>query len=288
MTIEGERVFFERSKEESISDTTLSIFQKIIYEYYSTHRRSFPWREVIDPYRVFISEVMLQQTQAGPRTIKKFDEFIDIFPNFYLLASASLRDVLKVWQGLGYNRRALALKKAAEIVIERYQGILPQDRELLDELPGIGPATASSIAAFAFNKPEIFIETNIRSVFIHFFFNNEREVSDELIRTLVEKTLDRNSPREWYYALMDYGAMLKKREKNPSRKSKHYSKQSVFEGSTRQLRGKILALFTERNEMSVDELSAFFISDKDRVFTLLEDLEREGFLINQNNLIRLA
>ncbi|MEK7079017.1 MAG: A/G-specific adenine glycosylase, partial [Patescibacteria group bacterium] len=132
-------------------------------------RRDFPWRNTTDPYHILVSEVMLQQTQVA-RVMVKFPIFIDQFSNFKELATASTKDILQVWQGMGYNRRALYLKKIAEIVITQYKGKLPDDPAILDTFPGIGEATAASIVAFAFNKPLVFIETNIRRVFIHLFF----------------------------------------------------------------------------------------------------------------------
>ena len=152
---------------------TTATFQKIIYDYYRHHRRSFPWRTTRDPYRIFVSEIMLQQTQA-PRVVGKYKLFIKTFPNFTRLARASLGEIYTVWQGLGYNRRALQLKKAAEIVVKKFKGKLPRSVEQLDSLPGIGLATAASIAAFAFNQPTVFIETNIRSVFIRSCTNQFR------------------------------------------------------------------------------------------------------------------
>lgn len=161
-------------------------FQKRVYDYYEQNARVFPWRSEVSDYRVFISEVMLQQTQAGTRTIEKFNRFVQRFPDFESLASASLRDVLEVWKGLGYNRRALWLKQAAEIIVKDHKGILPRTVEDLDTLPGIGLATACSISAFAFNAPTVFIETNVRTVFLHHFFAGKSDVSDDELLPLVE------------------------------------------------------------------------------------------------------
>lgn len=185
-------------------------FQEMIWNFYHLAGRSFPWRNVNDPYRVMISEIMLQQTQTY-RVLPKYEQFIHEFSSFHSLAAASLRDVLSVWQGLGYNRRGKLLHEASQIIVTTYGGRLPDDQHVLVTLPGIGPATAASVSSFAFNKPTVFIETNIRSVFIHSFFSNEEKVSDRQIMPLVAQTLDHRNPREWYYALMDYGVMLKKK-----------------------------------------------------------------------------
>lgn len=266
-----------------ISHQTIDSFRNEVYTYYENNKRSFPWREDLSEYSIFISEVMLQQTQAGPRTVKKYIEFMKRFPDFQALAPASLQDILQVWQGLGYNRRALYLKKAAESIVRDYNGCLPRTIEKLDSLPGIGSATASSIMAFAFNVPVLFIETNIRTVFIHHFFSNSDSVTDEDILELVNHTLDHSRPREWYYALMDYGSMLKKLYKNPSRKSANYTKQSTFEGSTRQLRGAVLRELTSRR-MSLNELTVLTkstLSNYVQSFTLWQrkDLLNKIFLI---------
>ncbi len=156
------------------------------------------------------------------------------------LAAAPLIEVLSCWKGLGYNRRALYLKEIARIVIDQYAAKLPDSPDELVKLPGIGSNTAGAVAAFAFNRPVVFIETNIRSVFIHHFFPDTADVRDSRILPLVEATLDRDNPRVWYWALMDYGTMLKETTANPGRRSAHYSRQSPFPGSDREIRGAIL------------------------------------------------
>ena len=227
-----------------VSSKILSIAQKnrfqfTIYQYYKKQVRTLPWRQTRNPYYIFISEVMLQQTQV-PRVLKKYPPFIVAFPDFTSLARAPLRRVMKLWQGLGYNRRALLLKKAAAMVVNTYQGKLPLTMDELIKLPGVGKTTAGAIMVFAFNKPAVFIETNIRSVFIHFFFKKRKEIDDEEILSLIGQTVAKKNPRIWYWALMDYGVMLKKKYLNPSQKSAHYIKATPFQGSDRQIRGLII------------------------------------------------
>jgi A/G-specific adenine glycosylase len=191
-----------------------------------------------------------------------------------------LQQVLTQWKGLGYNRRALNLQRAAKIVTETHHGTLPEDYEKILALPGIGPYTAGAIMAFAFNKPIPIIETNIRTVFIHFFFKGHGNVHDKEILEFVKKTLPEKNPREWYYALMDYGVMLKKTIGNLNTKSKHYTKQSTFKGSNRELRSKILHFITEKPRTKVSILKALQ-NEPQKIEQNLLALEQEGFIKKQ-------
>jgi len=267
---------------------TFNDFKKIIWEYYRNNGRNFDWRHADDPYKIFISEVMLQQTQTA-RVAQKYPQFISEFPNFKALSQAPLKDVLAQWQGLGYNRRGMFLHQAGTIIMEKYNGILPSDPELLVELPGIGQATAASISAFAFNTPTVFIETNIRAVFIHFFFTGRDTVHDNEIFPLVAQTLEKEYARDWYYALMDYGVMLKKTLTNPSRKSKHHTKQSKFEGSDRQIRGMILKILIQHQAPLFEEnLIALTQKDPQKVSGIIEQMIKEGFICKGNGSLYMA
>jgi len=252
-------------------------FQKVINQYYLQHKRPMPWRDTVDPYCILVSEFMLQQTQAE-RVLLKYGPFITRFPDFQTLSRAGLKEVLAAWQGLGYNRRAINLKETAEEIISRYSGKVPESTEELIQLPGIGKATAGAILAFVFNKPSVFIETNIRRVFIHFFFQDKKDIQDKEIMPLVEKTLDHENPRYWYYALMDYGALLKKQGSNPNRKSAHYSRQAPFEGSNRQARGAILRHLLNNGTMEEYELITLLGITPLRGEKIISDLEKDGFL----------
>jgi A/G-specific adenine glycosylase len=275
-------------KESAISLPEVRSFRKEIYRYFKNSGRVLPWRNTLDPYRILVSEIMLQQTQVD-RVIKKYDEFIVAFPNFSSLESASLARLYSVWQGLGYNRRVLALKKIAQSVVREYEGRLPGTVERLSSLPGIGPATAASICAFAFNQPMIFIETNIRTVYIHWFFKRRKVVDDVEIAALVEKTLDKQNPRRWYSALMDYGAMLKKRYPNPSRKSASYTKQSPFQGSRRQLRGKLLGILLANPKQTENFLVRNLGKEKTELMhEILSELVREGMIKRENGKYLIA
>jgi A/G-specific adenine glycosylase len=230
---------------------------------------------------------MLQQTQVE-RVKIKFPEFIGAFPDFASLAVAPLDEVLSVWQGMGYNRRAIALQKCAIRVMNEYDGILPADVDLLATFPGIGRATASSIAAFAFNLPVVFIETNIRRVFIHFFFSDTETVSDADLLPIVEKSLYKENPRIWYWALMDFGSALKKTVPNPNRRSAHYTRQAPFEGSDRKIRGAILKLLLKEYSLEDEEIFGYVAEDPHRVRKILGDLKAEGFIKYNNNRFSLS
>ena len=215
-------------------------------------------------------------------------EFLAEFPDLASLAQAPLREVLHVWQGLGYNRRAIALQETAKKVVQDFNGVLPGSVEKLRTLPGIGPYTAGAIAAFAFHQPVPIIETNIRTVYIHCFFGDRQDVKDSEIMPLVEATLDGKNPREWYYALMDYGVMLKQTHSNPSRKSAHHTRQSRFEGSDRQIRGKILKLLLQKPLSRKNEISQALQADPQRLEMILESLEKEGFIVRKGTKYTIA
>ncbi len=240
----------------------IDAFQHEIWSFYRANKRNFAWRGISDPYAVLVSEMMLQQTQTQ-RVIPKYDEWMKAFPSAQTLAAAPLSEVLSHWVGLGYNRRAVFLQKACKAVCSDYKGIFPHSREELEKLPGIGPYTAGAVTTFAYNQPNVFIETNIRSLFIHFFFSDallqdaDKKIDDSEIAPLVEATLDRHNPREWYYALMDYGADLKKKVVNPSRKSRQYARQSRFEGSLRQARGAILRQLSQKPSATLHEIAKY-------------------------------
>lgn len=259
---------------------SVKAFQKIIKDYYRQQGRSFPWRKTKDPYKILVSEIMLQQTQA-PRVVEKYISFLKHFPSVTSLASAKTSTVLQEWQGLGYNRRGLALKKSSEIIVEKFKGTVPKSFEALISLPGVGPATAGDILAFAWNQPSIVIETNIRAVFIHFFFKDSVNIPDSEILPLIKKTLDKTNPRDWYYALMDYGAYLKKTQTNPSRRSKHYTPQSPFAGSNRELRSKILKYILVYTKQPIENIIESLGIDTEKIEKNLVVMIKEGLLIKR-------
>lgn len=249
-------------------------------------RPNLAWRRTNDPYAIYVSEVMLQQTQVK-RVEARWPRFLKKFPTIDALAAASAADVLNEWQGMGYNRRGLSLKKAAEICSANYGGNLPKSYDALVALPGIGPTTAAGIRAFAYEIPGMYLETNVRCVFIHEFFPDAQDVSDTQIKPLVQATCSKDKPREWYYALMDWGAHIKATETNPSRRARAYHKQSKFEGSRRQKRAFILRDVLSNPHISEEDVIAHlntFEKDAgrnsvewDTADAIIADLVSDGF-----------
>ena len=252
-------------------------FRTIVLDYYRNHGRDLAWRRTTDPYCILVSEIMLQQTQVE-RVAEKYPVFLAAFPDFPSLAGAPLSDVLAVWQGMGYNRRAISLQKCARRVVEEYDGMLPQDPDILATFPGIGRATAASICAFSFTMPVVFIETNIRRVFIHFFFGGHDTVDDAEILPIARQALLVEDSRTWYNALMDLGTALKKTGENVNRRSRQYTKQAAFEGSDRKIRGHILRLLLAEKRLTQKAIIKKCSEDPARVVRILNDLEGEGFI----------
>lgn len=274
--------------------------------------RDLPWRNTRDPYGIWISEVMLQQTQV-PRVLARWGAWLDRFPSVQALAQAPVADVLEEWQGMGYNRRALALKGAAEAIVAEYDGEIPQDTRRLCALPGIGPATAQGIRSFAFDLPGVYLETNVRTVFLHHFFPDVPGVPDCELVPLIQTACpagedaagdlfaiaqdENDTPRSWYYALLDYGAHLKKTVPNPSRRSSSYTRQSAFEGSRRQKRAHIVRMLLDASKcgglLGIDEIAAGVNDmelkagrphvERELVASILDDLEREGFCVRRES-----
>lgn len=255
-------------------------FVRTVREYYRVHgRHHLLWRQTHDPYKIWVSEVMLQQTQVE-RVVPKYDAFLRRFPTVEALAHSRLVDVLTLWVGLGYNRRAHYMHKAANMIVSQYGGIFPETATELEMLPGIGPYTARAITTFAYERHEVFIETNIRSVFIHHFFRDRRDVDDTEILQLIEHTVPLVRVREWYWALMDYGAHLKQTLPNPSRQSKHHSTQSPFKGSVREVRGTIVRILTAepKTKAELKKVVAKSGVNMEHFETAYTSLKKEGLL----------
>lgn len=262
-----------------------SEFQAVVREQGRTLFRNMPWRADTRPYYILVSELMLQQTQVE-RVIPKFEAFITRFPDIKALAAASLSDVLELWSGLGYNRRAKYLHDSAKKIMTDYQGIFPDSNDGLRALPGVGPGTAGAIAVYAFNQPRAFIETNIRTVYFHHFFSDAESVTDSELFPFLEATVDRDHPREFYWALMDYGSWLKRQGTGCIMKSRHYKKQPALRGSIREVRGQIIRALTSGDALKL-ELRAT-CSDDERFTPALTSLIADGLVTSTNHRLHLT
>ncbi len=271
-------------------------FIQILSQYYADFgRHDMLWRQPepdgsFSAYKILISEIMLQQTQVS-RVSPKYTAFTTRFPTVGSLAKATLGEVLQLWSGLGYNRRAKYLLLAAQVIDREYGGIFPDSLIALQRLPGIGPNTAGAIMAYAFNQPVVYVETNIRTLLIHHFFKDASGVSDKAIKEVLSVILqqlanedDALSPREFYWAMMDYGAYLKKSVGNLNRASSTFVKQSTFHGSRRQVRGQIIRLLTERKYTFYELVKT--LADE-RTVSILDDLIGEGMLQKHGQILSL-
>ena len=268
---------------------TIPKFQKLILDSRKKNQRDMPWRETDNPYKILVSEVMLQQTQVA-RVLPKYKEFLKEFPTLQSLAKTPDGKLLKVWRGLGYWKRALSLKKAAKEIIKSHEEKFPENPKDLQKLPGIGPYTAGAIACFAFQNKDAFLDTNIRRVYLHFFFPKKKDVSDKEILHIAEKAVWKKNPRQWHYALFDYGATVLK-DKKINKQSKHYSKQSRFEGSLRSFRTKVMRFLLDQPNQTataskiqrlLKKAKSPYVPEK-----ILASLEKDGLIKKKRNFYSL-
>ena len=274
-----------------------SEFRRKLKRWWRTHRRSFPWRETDDPYAVLVSEIMLQQTQAD-RVAPKFDAFLARFPDIETLARAENASVLKMWSGLGYNRRALNLKRAAEVVVQEHDGVVPEDETELLVLPGVGTYTAKALLAFAHNRTVAPVDTNIRRIYIrHFGAEAERD-----LQAFADTMVPRGQGRNWSSLLMDFGALVC-RAKNPAcyelglvhrGEPRALPKQKPFRDSDRFWRGRVVEVLRERASLpqakikqEVEAFSGEKLTRK-RTQRIIESLIRDGLITRENNRVRLS
>lgn len=279
-----------------LSEIQIVEFRSGVLRHFSEEGRDFPWRRTRDPWLILTSEIMLQQTRIET-VLAKWDSWISAYPTPAALSAAPLSEMLACWKGLGYNRRALALRNAAVRIVRDHGGSVPEGEEDLRSLPGVGPYTARAVRAFAFGLPGIVIETNIRAVFLFYFFPDRDRVADRDLEPYVDAVLDRDDPRTWYYALMDYGAALKKREPNPGRRSASYVRQSPFEGSRRQVRSAVLHTLSARGPLAQADLREAaaervgpYARDPEfdgRLARAIKELESEGFVEEKDGVLGL-
>lgn len=245
-------------------------FRRVVLQYYKKHKRDLPWRKTTDLYKILVSELMLQQTQVD-RVLPYYTRFVKQFPTARTLAKAPLKDVLMLWQGLGYNRRAKFLHEAAKYTEEK--GI-PKD---LTTLPGVGRYTAGALTAFVYNNDALVIETNIRTAVMHHFFPKRKKVSDTEIEKILAKALPKGNSRVFYSALMDYGAHLKRSGVRTNHKQKGYRPQRAFKGSLREVRGGILKSLHEGRKIK-KTLYTLFPKRREQVDTALSELLKEKLI----------
>ncbi len=270
---------YKRSQLPSMED--IQHFQDTVYSYWKHEgRHDLPWRQTSDPYAICVSELMLQQTQV-PRVIEKYIAWMKRFPTVDELFQATMSELLSFWVGLGYNRRALYLKKIAEIVVKSDTKQFPTTYDDLLLLPGIGDYTARAICVFAYNQALPLIETNVRTVMIHHFFTDQEAVDDVVIWPLIELSLADQDPRTWFSALMDYGSHLKSVLPNPSRKSKQFTQQSPLKGSVREVRGYIIKQQSQGVWPTLTSLKCQFPDSEKRIEKAIAGLEKDGLLIKK-------
>lgn len=277
-----------------VSDTEIKKFIQTVWKHYHKQgRHALAWREHTDPYSIVVSEIMLQQTQVA-RVETYFDTWINTFPDWKTLAGAKLSEVLKVWKGLGYNRRGKYLHDISKIITNQYDGLFPQEQKNILALPGIGSYTARAIQAFSFNEREVLVETNTRTAIIYHFFQNsngvtDKEIEEMLRRCYIQRTKAYVNPQEWNWALFDYGSWLKKEVGNLNKKSTTYSKQSRFEGSDRQIRSGVVHLLSSGGPLPITTIyKKSGISDHKRIDEQIIKLEKEQMIIKKNNRWRIA
>ncbi len=258
--------------------SSLAQFRAQVLSFYDEHGRTFAWRKTSDPYHILLSEVMLQQTQTS-RVVPKYERFLSLWPTLEALSQATVLDLLTEWKGLGYNRRALYLLSCAK-ESEAWGWTLPESEQQLRALPGVGKATSAALLAFAFNKPSIYLETNIRAAIIHAFFSDEEKIRDRKIEEVLALLLDGiDDYKTWYYALMDWGVLVKALLPNPNRRSAHYSRQGAFENSNRQIRGQLIHYLTETGPQDAERIAVVLDRfEEERVLACLSALVGEGFV----------
>lgn len=264
-----------------LAKKTVRVFQKKILSHYRDFGRRLPFRTTTDPYKITVSEIMLQQTQVD-RVIPFYQRWIKKFPNWKALAGASNKALLLAWSGLGYNRRALNLGRLAKTITQQYRGKLPTREEQLLPLPGIGPYTANAILIFAFNKPRVTIDTNIRRVLIHELKLRPSLSSSELKKVALQ-VLPNNNSRDWHNALMDYGALVLPRTPH----IRPLTRQSKFVGSIRQIRGSIIRQLTKQRSVSVISVAEGLHRPIAHVLQAARGLQKDGLVRLSRGVIRV-
>lgn len=284
----------------------IAAFQAGLLAWWAQNRRDLPWRKTRDPYRILISEVMLQQTQVD-RVTPYYRRWLERFPTVQALAEAPTAEVIQLWAGLGYNRRAVNLQRTAQAVADR-GGSFPSDVETLKTLPGIGPYTAGAISCFAFEQDVAFIDTNMRRVLHRIFLGPELpapRASDREITRLAAEALPEGQGWDWNQALIEFGALHCTARKPlcvvcplqqvcaaypaiqslivDQPKGVKARKEGPFRESNRYFRGRVVDALRDRREtgITVAELGplvrpTFEEADVPWLLELVQGLERDG------------
>ena len=277
--------------------------REALREWYAPRRGAYPWRETRDPYAIWVSEVMLQQTQAS-RVAPAFRSFLRRFPTVRALAAAPRRDVVKGWSGLGYNRRAVRLSEAARAIVRDHGGRIPRDRTELLALPGVGPYTAAAVASMGFGEPVAVVDTNVRRVVarVHLGIDGH-EASVRDVGALADAWLDRVDPATWNQAVMDLGrevcrpkphcqvcplARVCRFRRSGAVADRGPRRQGAFEGSSRQVRGAVVNALRSNPSLTSARLAAEVGFAPDRVERAVETLVFDGLLEVRAGRIRLA
>src|SRR3989338_2788309 len=272
-----------------IAKLRIENFKDEVWKYWNRYgRHELAWRKTKNPYRILVSEVMLQQTQVA-RVTEKYPEFLAAFPTVHKLTKAPLSQLFRSWSGMGYNRRAKYLRDSAKVIVEKYKGQIPRSREALEGLAGVGKYTAAAVRVFAFNEPDVLIETNIRAAIIHYFYASvlqNTSIEDSKILPIATAAAEGQDPRKWHWALMDYGVYIKRLHKNPARKSAHYLRQSKFEGSLRQVRGAILRTLITGSKTQ-ESIYGLIRENKRIVDKALASLAHDGLMFKKGSLWRV-
>jgi A/G-specific adenine glycosylase len=256
-------------------------FQKKVFSFYRKYGRELPWRKTTDPYKILLSELMLQQTQVN-RVILYYEKWISRWPTIHALASASLAEVLQAWMGLGYNTRAINLHKAARKIVTKFGNDVLEAMKQYKEIPGVGRYTSQAVQIFSTNANLVTVDTNIRRIFIK-EFNLPEKVSDKALWELAERCLPRGKSRDWHNALMDYGALFLTAKKTGI---KPKTQQSKFEGSDRQIRARILRCLL-KEKMSLSELEKTVRIEQIRLRQILDKMMNEKIIMKKNNSYQL-
>lgn len=269
------------------------IDRRLLLDWYEPRRADFPWRAAPDPYGVLVAEFMLQQTQVA-RVVPAHAAFLDRFPSVGALAAAAAADVVRAWAGLGYNRRAVALRRAAQAVVGRFGGRIPSDPADLVTLPGVGPYTAAAVASQAFGVPAAAVDTNVRRVVGRAVLGTS-DAAPAAVARAASDWLDATDPGAWNQALMDLGrevcrpvpgcascplrsACASAAHGTPVPGARR-AQAAPFEGSFRQLRGRVVALLRDEAPIRLAELAEALGEPVGRVALAVEALAADGLIL---------